>query len=289
MDGIFCEDAQGLLQFLEVDDLSVDDTDAVQNRVRKRVLSLYKRKGLLTEEDAENLKSWKGNGGFSVNADVRIDSDDRKGLERLLRYCARPAFSGEKLSAISTFGDNANAMRLIYDVNKNSQETQPPLDLTATELLDKLAHLIPPPRRHRHHYHGVLAPNSKYRSSVTQCANQEFKSTKISSLTEINGDDINFKAKTDALWQPKKSSMSWAKLIMKVYEIDPLKCEQCGKTMKIIAYITNATSVHKILTHIGEGIEHPKMHSARGPPDECFYEEGGHSVPDEQYDQTISW
>ncbi len=24
---------------------------------------------------------------------------------------------------------------------------------------------------------------------------------------------------------------------MKVYEIDPLKCEQCGKTMKIIAYI----------------------------------------------------
>jgi len=110
MDGIFCEDAQGLLQFLEVDDLSVDDTDAVQNRVRKRVLSLYKRKGLLTEEDAENLKSWKGNGGFSVNADVRIDSDDRKGLERLLRYCARPAFSGEKLSAISTFGDNANAI-----------------------------------------------------------------------------------------------------------------------------------------------------------------------------------
>jgi len=34
MDGIFCEVAEGLLQFHEVDDLSVDDSDAVQTRVR---------------------------------------------------------------------------------------------------------------------------------------------------------------------------------------------------------------------------------------------------------------
>ncbi len=40
MDGLFCEDAEGVLQFLAVDDLSMEDTDAVQNRVRKRVLSL---------------------------------------------------------------------------------------------------------------------------------------------------------------------------------------------------------------------------------------------------------
>jgi len=126
MDGIFCEDAEGVLHFLKVDDLSVDDSDAVQTRVRKRVLSLYKRRGLITAEDAENLKSWKGNGGFSVNADVCIDSDDRKGLERLLRYCARPPFSGEKLTAISTFGENADAMRLLYDVNKNSHDSQQP-------------------------------------------------------------------------------------------------------------------------------------------------------------------
>ncbi len=95
-----------LLQFLEVDDLSIDDSDAVQTRVRKGLLSLYKRRGLITAEDAENLKNCKGGGGFSVNADVCIDSGDRKGLERLLRSCARPAFSGEKLTAISTLKQN---------------------------------------------------------------------------------------------------------------------------------------------------------------------------------------
>ena len=33
------------------------------------------------------------------------------------------------------------------------------LRLTPLELIDRLATLIPPPRLHRHHYHGVLAPS----------------------------------------------------------------------------------------------------------------------------------
>ena len=32
-------------------------------------------------------------GGFSVNAGVRIEAPARAGLERLLRYCARPPFA----------------------------------------------------------------------------------------------------------------------------------------------------------------------------------------------------
>ena len=31
---------------------------------------------------------------------------------------------------------------------------------TPLEWLDRVAVLIPPPRRHRHRYHGVLAPNA---------------------------------------------------------------------------------------------------------------------------------
>ncbi|MFM9059269.1 MAG: transposase, partial [Planctomycetaceae bacterium] len=33
------------------------------------------------------------------------------------------------------------------------------VDLSAGEFLDRLADLVPPPRRHRHRYHGVFAPN----------------------------------------------------------------------------------------------------------------------------------
>jgi len=36
-------------------------------------------------------------GGFSVDDSVYIEGIDRPGLERLLRYCARPPFALERL------------------------------------------------------------------------------------------------------------------------------------------------------------------------------------------------
>ena len=33
------------------------------------------------------------------------------------------------------------------------------LGLSALEFLDRLAKILPPPRIHRHRYHGVFAPN----------------------------------------------------------------------------------------------------------------------------------
>jgi hypothetical protein len=35
------------------------------------------------------------------------------------------------------------------------------------EFIDHLAALIPPPRRHRHRYHGVLAPKAPLRFAAT--------------------------------------------------------------------------------------------------------------------------
>jgi Putative transposase len=36
-------------------------------------------------------------GGFSVDAEVRIEAHERKGLEQLLRHCTRLAFALERL------------------------------------------------------------------------------------------------------------------------------------------------------------------------------------------------
>ena len=41
------------------------------------------------------------------------------------------------------------------------------VELTPFEFLDRLADLVPRPRKHRHRYHGVFAPNHKLRSAVT--------------------------------------------------------------------------------------------------------------------------
>lgn len=44
------------------------------------------------------VRQWAHGGGFSLDAKVRVEAQDRKGLESLLRYCARPIFAAERLA-----------------------------------------------------------------------------------------------------------------------------------------------------------------------------------------------
>ncbi len=54
--------------------------------MQRRTLQLYVRRGLLSEQDAKDMLTWRGTGGFSLDGSVRIAAHDRAGLERLLRY-----------------------------------------------------------------------------------------------------------------------------------------------------------------------------------------------------------
>ena len=44
------------------------------------------------------------------------------------------------------------------------------VELSPFKFLGRLADLVPPPRKHRHRYHGVFAPNHKLRRAVTGLA-----------------------------------------------------------------------------------------------------------------------
>ena len=44
------------------------------------------------------------------------------------------------------------------------------VELSPFEFLARLADLVPPPRKHRHRYHGVFAPNHRLRKAVTSLA-----------------------------------------------------------------------------------------------------------------------
>ena len=62
------------------------DIQVVQARVRQRVLRWFVRQGYLDKDDAKDMAQWSNGGGFSVDASVRVEADDRAGLERLLCY-----------------------------------------------------------------------------------------------------------------------------------------------------------------------------------------------------------
>ena len=58
---------------------------------------------------------------------------------------------------------------------------------------------------------------------------------------------------------------SWARLLRKVLEVDPLLCPQCKVEMKIVSVITDPVVVDSILRHVEEGGGHDP-HAPRAPP-----------------------
>ena len=55
---------------------------------------------------------------------------------------------------------------------------------------------------------------------------------------------------------------SWAQLIKRIYEVDPLVCPSCGSEMRVIAFITEHFVVDAILRHLAKA----ETRSPRGPP-----------------------
>ena len=77
--------------------------------------------------------------GFSVHAGVHIGAEDADAMERLVRYCARPTLSLERLSVLP---NGLVAYRSRYPLRGGrTHRIMTPLELTA-----RLAALIPPPR-----------------------------------------------------------------------------------------------------------------------------------------------
>ena len=52
----------------------------------------------------------------------------------------------------------------------------------------------------------------------------------------------------------RRASQTWAMLIKKIFEVDPLACPKCGGAMKVIAFIEPPQGgvIKKILRHCGE-------------------------------------
>jgi len=48
----------------------------------------------------------------------------------------------------------------------------------------------------------------------------------------------------------RRCSPSWARLIAKVFQADPLVCRRCGGPLKVVAYITDSLAIRQTLEHL---------------------------------------
>ena len=96
----------------------------VQQSVRRRLLRVFVRRGLLPADAAQAMAQWEHGGGFSVDGSVRIEAADRADREWLLRYCAQPPFALDRLRAL-------DPERLLYDGAKPGPGGSGPLRIIA--------------------------------------------------------------------------------------------------------------------------------------------------------------
>ena len=94
-DGVFNGTSTTALQFNEAF-LRPDDIADTQDSIQKRVLGYFCKREFFKKSEVEKMLSYESS-RFSLDANVRIQSWDKDGLERLIRYCARPPFKSENI------------------------------------------------------------------------------------------------------------------------------------------------------------------------------------------------
>ena len=64
----------------------------------------------------------------------------------------------------------------------------------------------------------------------------------------------------------RASRYAWALLLARIYEVFPLLCPKCGGELRILAFITDDSTVRDILAHLGEPPALARIAPARASP-----------------------
>jgi len=171
--------------------------------------------------------------GFSLHAGVAARAHERDKLERLCRYIARPAVSTKRLS-LTRNGQVRYELKTPYN-DGTTHVIFEPLDF-----ISRLVALVPRPRVNLTRYHGVFAPNSKYRALVTPAQRGTGKKAKATQQPP------------DPTPAERRASMTWARRLKRVFNIDIETCSECGGAVKIIASIEDPAVIRKILAHLDQ-------------------------------------
>jgi len=346
LDGVYARSENGALRFHPLPPPDDTDVERVARQVARRLARLLERRGLsddtpesdslATQEpllaslyaasvtsriatgsrsgqrvlrmgdriDADDLPVLQGErcasvGGVSVHANVAVPAHDRRRLERLCRYGARPAIATERLSRLEDG-------RLLYRLKHRWRDGTTHVLFTPSELVEKLAAFVPPPRFHLVRYHGVLGPCPSERDRIVpagQGARQSRPdSSPASDSTPARVENDPACAASSATSDPasiellgsapergvlaappailadsadttprpdgaRARRLAWAELMKRVFAIDVLECPRCRGPMRILATIHPPETTSAILACIGLPVRAPPLAPARRDDD----------------------
>jgi hypothetical protein len=245
--------------------------------------------------------------GVSLHANVAVPARDRKRLERLCRYVARPPVATERLSRLEDG-------RLLYRLKHRWRDGTTHVVFEPRELVEKLAALVPPPRFHTARYHGVLGPCASARQRVVpgtgEPAHESFHADceahtarertapgarpanvpQTRDLHDIHADiaapgpsasadptDLRAPTPARCLSSPAEDRarprrLAWADLLRRVFAIDVLRCPGCGGRLRILAAIHPPEATKALLACLGLPVRAPPIAAASREEEEVTQE-----------------
>ncbi len=143
-------------------------------------------------------------------------------MENLARYIIRASFSQERMTYLR------DESKVLYQ-SKDAKQSK---TFDALEWLAAMCSHVPNRGEQMVRYYGYYSNVSRGKRK------KEEQDIIIPCIIEEDG------------ISPEKRK-AWARLIQKIYEVDPLTCPKCQSSMKIIAFIEQEEVVKKILKHVG--------------------------------------
>ena len=188
---------------------------------RHKVFKMLLSKGKITQDLVGMLIQWR-HSGFNVFCGPRIQPGAEQAMENLARYIIRASFSQERMTYMP------EEAKVLYLSKDGKEETI----FDALEWLAAMCSHVPNKGEQMVRYYGF------YSNVARGKRRNKDQDDLIPSILEPGGSSREYRK-------------NWARLIQKIYEVDPLTCPKCQGQMKILAFIEEEQVIKKILKHLG--------------------------------------
>ena len=194
---------------------------------RYEVLKMLKAEGKINDAVIENMLSWR-HSGFNIYCGPTIWPNNDQGLEDLARYIIRACFCQERMTYLPAKDTIDGQAKVIY----SSKDGRTSKTFEALDWLAQLVTHIPNKGEQMVRYYGYYSNKSR-------------------GMRKKVGMDDQVPALVESAVSSTAFRRNWARLIQKIYQIDPLLCPKCQGPMKVISFIEDDALIKKILEHLG--------------------------------------
>jgi hypothetical protein len=163
-------------------------------------------------------------------------------MENLARYIIRASFSQERMTYL----------REVEQVEYRSKDGKETKVFDALEWIAAMCSHVPSKGEQMVRYYGHYSNVSRGRRKKAD------EDDRIPSILEPELTDKAFRK-------------NWARMIQKIYEVNPLLCDKCGGPMHVIAFIEDSQIIKKILKHLDLwDVKRKPSPCAHSPPMDVF-------------------